>query len=84
VYFGKEGREGTCEAKNQFVLAGDDVRVSPGALDSGASNSGVIEAPCSPSISACQWFGSPRHLNHRRFWQAWHTPTPRTTRARCT
>ena len=36
VYFGSEGREGTSDAKRQFVLAGNDVRVHPNALSSGA------------------------------------------------
>lgn len=46
VYFGAEGREGTSEAKNQFILAGDDVRVHPGALASGVAHEGAQANSC--------------------------------------
>jgi hypothetical protein len=39
-----------------------------GAVPDGAYMSGT---PCSPSINVCQWFGPPRRLNRRRFWQRW-------------
>lgn len=40
VYFGTEGREGTSEAKRQFILDGTDVRVHPLAFVSGAAVAG--------------------------------------------
>jgi hypothetical protein len=46
VYFGSEGREGTSDAKRQFVLDSDDVRVSPTALASGAAGVGAKDNNC--------------------------------------